>query len=166
MNIPHKNRLTIALVPLLLLAGCAGSGFRKHQPLAEPMQIEAGSILTLTAPLTFPPGAAAIYLQDNHIVGANAIVQSYPYCTLVAPRLPAAGTIEPGAYAVENVEYDDKAIGASGNISSVTRIRLVANAEFPYNLNCQWPDGGGQGFLTSEEIQGVIGDLFNMALQR
>ena len=163
-----KYRLSIVLMGVALLAGCAGDGVfkKKHPPPAEPAEIETGSRFTLSAPLMFSPGATALYFQGNQLVSPDGMAQSYPYCKLVSNTADAIKTIEPATFVVQNVEYDDKEIGLSGSAVSVTRILLVSGPMQSYTLSCQWPDGGGQGFLTSEEIQGAIGAYFTLALQR
>lgn len=163
-----KYRLSMLLVGIVLLAGCAGDGLfkKKLPPPAEPAEIETGSQFTLSAPLKSSPGASALFFQDNQLVSPDGIAQSYPYCKLVSNAAETLGVVSPATFVVQNVEYDDNEIGVSGSAVSVTRILLASGPTQSYTLSCQWPDGGGQGFLTSEEIQGVIGAYFTLALQR
>lgn len=162
-----KYRLSLMLVGVALLAGCAGDGvFKKKHASAEPAEIEPGSRFTLSAPLRSSAGGTALYFQDNQLVSPEGIAQSYPYCKLVSNTAASIKTIEPATFVVQNVEYDDNEIGRSGSAVSVTRLLLASSPTQSYLLSCQWPDGGGQGFLTSEEIQGAIGAYFTLALQR
>jgi hypothetical protein len=165
---PCRQQLVAALMGISMLAGCGGDNLFKR-PVAPPppLQIENGSTLTLSAPLTFSPGAKALYFQDNQLVSAGAIARDFPYCGLAPTSGAVPAVINPAAFTVQNVEYDDKGIGSAGNVRNVTRILLVAYATQPYTLSCQWPDGGpSRDFLTSEEIQGAIGSHFSMALDR
>jgi hypothetical protein len=165
-----RRRLLAALCAFLLLAGCAGEGdklFKRAVAPPPPAQVEAGSTFTLTAPLTIPPDANTLYFQDNQIVELVSLARDMPYCAL-SPASPASPRrLEPRAFAVRSVEYDDRRSNVSGQTSDVTRIALAANATQPYTMNCQWPPGApSQSFLTSEEIIGAIAAYFTMNLQR
>jgi hypothetical protein len=166
----QRRRLRAALPALLLLAGCAGEGdklFKRAVAPPPPAQVEAGSVFTLTAPLTIPPDAEAIYFQDNQIVELVSLARDMPYCALSPASPDAPRRLEPRAFVVRSVEYDDRRSGVSGQTSDVTRIALAANATEPYTMNCQWPPGApSQSFLTSEEIIGAIAAYFTMNLQR
>jgi hypothetical protein len=163
-----KRQLVAALVSASVLAGCASDALFKR-PVAPPppLQIEAGSRLTLGAPLRLPPGTAALYFQDNQLVSAGGIARDYPYCKLAPASGTAPGVVDATTFAVQSVDYDDKERGSTGNAMNTTRILLVANPTQAYTLSCRWPEGGpSREFLTSEEIQGAIGSHFAMALER
>ena len=163
-----RRRLVLALMSASVFAGCASDAlFKRPVDPPPPLQIETGSRLTLGAPLTLPPGTAALYFQDNQLVSAGGIARDYPYCKLAPAGGTAPGVVDATTFAVQSVDYDDKEIGSTGNAMNTTRILLVANPTQAFTLSCRWPEGGpSREFLTSEEIQGAIGSHFAMALDR
>ena len=172
MAIPAGERSPVCgvLLGLLLLAGCAGDGdklFTRAVAPPPPAQVEAGSTFTLTAPVTIPPDAGALYFQDNQIVELVSLARDMPYCAL-SPASPASPRrLEPRTFAVRSVEYEDRRSNVTGQASDVTRIALAAEAGQPFTMSCQWPPGApSQSFLTSDEIEGAIGGQFATALQR
>lgn len=167
--IVRSSNLAAALVATALLVGCETLGLRKPPPVpAEPLQIEAGSLLTLRVPLAFAPDADVLYFQDSRLVSHAGIARDFPYCSLTPASAYTARVIQPGTLEVRSVEYDDKEIGSTGNENNVTRITLMSEPnQSGFTLSCQWPEGGpSRRFLTSEEIQGAIGAQFSMALAR
>ena len=127
MAIPAGKRSPVCavLLGLLLLAGCAGDGdklFTRAVAPPPPAQVEAGSTFTLTAPVTIPPDAGALYFQDNQIVELVSLARDMPYCAL-SPASPASpGRLEPRTFAVRSVEYEDRRSNVTGQASDVTRI--------------------------------------------
>lgn len=152
-----------------LLAGCAGGDklFTRAVAPPPPAQVEAGSTFTLKFPLTIPQESGALYFQDNAIVDLGGLSRNMPYCALSPAGPTSPRNLEPRAFTVRSVEYDDRRAAAPGQTSDVTRLTLAANPSQPYTMNCQWPPGApSQSFLTSDEIEGAIGGQFATALQR
>lgn len=159
--------LMAALCAVALFTGCQGGGpFNSKPAPAEPQQIEAGSTLTLQAPLAFGPDAA-LYFQGNQLVGAGELARDLPYCRLSPASAAVPRVLEPATFGVMRVNYDTREVGSSGQVIAVTRIAIASDAAQPYTLSCQWPEGGpSRSFLTTDEIVGAIGAHFSMTLQR
>jgi len=129
-------------------------------------QVEAGSKFTLRVPLMFGQ-QSALYFQDAKLLAAGELNPNMPYCRLTQGSPASPRVIEPATFAVRSVDYDDTASVSTGQGPGVTRIQLAANAQQPYSLACQWPQGGpSKDFPTTQEIEGAIGAHFTMALQR
>lgn len=129
-------------------------------------QVEAGSTLTLLVPLMFGQ-EGALFFQDAQLLSAAELSPTLPYCRMTPGSAATPLTVQPGPFPVRSVDYDDRAGATGGQTPSVTRIQLAANPQQPYDLACQWPQGGpSTAFLTPQEIQGAIGAHFKMALQK
>ena len=163
------NRSRIAgvasLGALALLAACEHS---PNPPIPEPpQQVETGSRFALRTPLAFPAGSSEILFQNERLVAAAKLSRDMPYCKLV-PESGARGTIAPGSFTVGSVNYDEREVGTTSGMISVTRIALTADASRQgYTLSCGWPAGApARGFLTTEQIFNAIGGQFSMNLLR
>jgi hypothetical protein len=91
-----------------------------------------------------------------------------PYCKL-APESGARAAIPPGTFTVGSVNYDEREIGTTSGMASVTRIALTADASRQaYTLSCGGPAGApARGFVTTEQIYNAIGGkYFTMNLLR
>ncbi len=150
-----------------LLLGCQNLGHRPPPP-AQPLQVDAGSRLTLGKPLVFPAGVTTLYLQDNQLVSRAQITQTLPICRLTRASGAESRTIEPTTFTVGSVYYDDREIGSAGQAINVAHLELAADPPQPtLTLSCLWPEGGpSRDFPTSAEIQGAIGAYFSIALVR
>jgi len=136
-------------------------------PPAPPQQVEKGSRFTVLAPLGFPAGSSELLFQNEQLVTAAKLSRDMPYCKL-APEAGASRTLPPGSLTVRSVDYDEREIGSTPGIASVTRIALVAEPNRPgYTLSCGWPeDAPTRGFLTTQQIYNAIGGQFSMDLLR
>jgi hypothetical protein len=165
MTIRGPIRGAALTVAATLLAAC------EHAPPAQiptpPRQVETGSTFLLRAPLAFPPGSSELLFQNEQIVPPARLSQAMPYCKL-APDAGAPGAIPPGRFTVRAVSYDEREIGTTSRMTSVTRIALSADPGRPgYALSCGWPEGApAGGFVTTEQIFNAIGGQFSMNLLR
>jgi hypothetical protein len=150
---------------IALLAAC------QHAPPAAPpdppQQVETGSRFTVLAPLSFPVGSSELLFQNEQLVTAARVSPDMPYCRLV-PEAGAPRAIAPGNLTVRSVDYDERAIGSTGEMASVTRIALSASPNRPgYTLTCGWPAGASpRPFPTTQQIYNAIGGQFSMDLLR
>ena len=151
---------------LALLAAC---GHTPDPPIPEPpQQVQTGSTFTLANPLVFPAGSAELLFQNEQLVPAAKLARDQPSCRLVADA-GAARTIPAGKLTVGSVNYDEREIGTTSAMTSVTRIALTGDpARAGYTLNCGWPPGApARGFLSTEQIYNAIGGrYFTMNLRR
>jgi type IV pilus biogenesis protein CpaD/CtpE len=160
-------RLAALAAAAAVLAGC------EHRPppppvATPPQQVETGSKLTLATPLSFPAGSADLLFQNEQLVTAAKLARDQPYCKLVADS-GARTTIAPGTFTVGAVNYDEREVGVTAGMVSVTRIALASDAtRAGYTLSCGWPPGSSRrGFVNTEQIYDAIGGkYFSMNLQR
>ncbi len=149
---------------LVLLAACEHS----PPPIAmPPQQVETGSRLILSTPLSFPAGSSELLFQNEQLVPAGKLSRDMPYCKLTPES--GAGPIAPGTFTVGAVNYDEREIGTTNGMVSVTRIALSVDPNRPgYTLLCGWPQGAPmRGFVTTEQIYNAIGGkYFTMNLLR
>lgn len=133
-----------------------------------PQQVESGSKFVLATPLSFPAGSSELLFQNEQIVPAGKLARDMPYCKL-RPEGGAAAPVAPGTFTVGAVNYDEREIGTTNGMVSVTRIALAADPSRPgYTLLCGWPAGTPmRGFVTTEQIYAAIGGkYFTMSLLR
>jgi hypothetical protein len=164
------NRRRIPAVALIgavaLLAACEHS---PNPPIPmPPQQVETGSRFALGTPLSFPAGSSELLFQNEQLVPAGKLARDMPYCKLV-PESGATRTIPPGTLTVGSVNYDEREVGTTGGMTSVTRIGLSSDPARPgYTLSCGWPPGApARGFVTTEQIYNAIGGkYFTMNLLR
>jgi len=163
----NRRRTPVAAVlgTLAFLAAC------EHQPplpiAMPPQQVETGSKLTLSTPLSFPPGSSELLFQNEQVVSPGKLSRDMPYCKLTPES--GAGPIAPGSFTVGAVNYDEREIGTTSGMVSVTRIALSADPNRPgYTFLCGWPPGSAlRGFVTTEQIYNAIGGkYFTMNLLR
>ncbi|MGE5161752.1 MAG: hypothetical protein ACM3O5_09610 [Betaproteobacteria bacterium] len=152
------------LVGTALLAGC------QHQPPAvtpPPQNVEAGSTITLLAPLTFPAGGAELLFQGLKQVTPETLATSMPVCKLRSP-LSGPSSLTPGPMKVTSVRYDELEAGRSGGMFGITTIMLAAGANQPdYEMRCGWLlPSAGPATLNSQQIYDAIGGQFSMQLLR
>ena len=155
-----------------LLAAVAVLAACQHQPdppiAMPPQQVETGSQLVLATPLSFPAGSAELFFQNEQVVPAGKLARDMPYCKLT-PESGAAAPIAPGTFTVGAVNYDEREIGTTSGMVSVTRIALSADpSRAGYTLLCGWPAGAPmRGFVTTQQIYNAIGGkYFTMNLLR
>ena len=153
---------------LTLLAGC-----QHHAPPgpgtipAPPQQVESGSRFVLRTPLSFPAASGEVLLQNQRVAAGGKPAPNMPYCRL-RPAKGGPGVMPPGTYTVSSVGYDEKEVGSTSAMVSVTRIALGAGTGQPaYALSCGWPDGSqSPAFVTTQQIYDAIGGQFSMDLLR
>ena len=163
----HRSRIAgpALLGALALLAACEHS---PNPPIPEPpRQVETGSRFVLRTPLTSPAGSSEVLFQNEQLVAATKLSRDMPYCKLT-PESGARGAIPPGNFTVGSVNYDEREIGTTSGMTSVTRIALTADASRQtYTLSCGWPAGApARGFVTTDQIFDAIGGQFSMNLLR
>ena len=163
----RRNPAVAMLGALALLAAC------EHQqpplPIAmPPQQVETGSRLTLATPLAFPPGSSEVLFQNEQVVPPARLSRDMPYCKLTSESGSTA-PIAPGTFTVGAVNYDEREIGTTSGMMSVTRIALSTDPSHSgYTLLCGWPQGSAmRGFVSTEQIYNAIGGkYFTMNLLR
>ena len=129
---------------------------------------KAGSKFFLATPLSFAPGSREILFQNEQVVPAGKLSRNMPYCKLTSDS-GATTPIAPGAFTVGAVNYDEREIGTTSGMVSVTRIALSADpSQAGYTLVCGWPPGAAPGgFVSTEQIYNAIGGkYFTMNLLR
>ena len=168
-RVPSPSRAWLVLSTVIaVLAGC------QHTPPpgpadipAPPRQVETGSRFVLFAPVTFAPGSTEALFQNQQVVSAARLSPNMPYCRL---KPQAAGGVlgQPDTFTVGAVDYDEKELGSSGAMVSVTRIALRSISGQPsYNLSCGWAEGApSRGFVSTQQIYDAIGGSFSMNLLR
>ena len=164
----RRRILTGAVVgAAALLAACE----HRSPPPAIPMppqQVETGSTFTLATPLSFPPGSSELLFQNEQLVPPGKLARDMPFCKLV-PEIGAPASLPAGNFTVGAVNYDEREIGTTSGMTSVTRIALSSDPRRPgYTLSCGWPEGApARGFVTTEQIYNAIGGkYFTMNLAR
>ena len=155
-----------SLGAVVLLVACQHS---PDPPIPQPpQQVETGSRFALGTPLTFPAGSSELLFQNEQLVPAGKLSREMPFCKLV-PESGARGTVPPGSFTVGSVNYDEREVGTTSGMTSVTRIALTADASRQgYTLSCGWPPGApARGFVSTEQIYNAIGGkYFTMNLLR
>jgi len=164
------NRRCIAAAAVLAALGVLAAC--QHQPDPSipmpPQQVETGSRLVLATPLSFPAGGRELLFQNEQVVPAGKLARNMPYCKLTSDS-GATTPIAPGTFTVGAVNYDEREIGTTSGMVSVTRIALSADpARAGYTLLCGWPPGAAPGgFVSTEQIYNAIGGkYFTMNLVR
>ena len=168
-RMPHRDsswRVAAAGVALLaaaILTGCKTAP--QAPPPIPPQQIETGSTFTLLSPLTFPASPAQLLFQGRRSVGASAISPGSPYCKLV-PHAGAPYSLLPGPLKVGSVSYDERELGTSSAMFSITRITLSASPSQPgYTMTCGWSVAlASPNFVSTEQIDNAIRGQFTMQL--
>jgi len=163
---PMRSSAAAVAAALALLAAC------EHKPVPPPIpgppqQVVTGSTFHLRSPLAFPAGGNELVFQNESLVPAATVSREMPACRFV-PEAGAPRTIAPGRLTVGSVNYDQREIGTTAGMTSVTRIALAPAPGRPgYTLSCGWPPGApARGFVSTEQIFNAIGGQFSLDLLR
>jgi len=134
---------------------------------APPQQVQVDSRIVLRSPLTFPPGGTELLFQNEQLVPAGKLSRDMPFCRLT-PQGGAPRVLQPATFTVAGVTYGEREVGATGAMTSVTRIALTPDPKLPgYTMSCGWPEGtASRGFVNTEQIFNAIGGQFSMDLLR
>jgi hypothetical protein len=161
-----STRLTIMLVKrALFLIGVLGVvACQPHSVRNEgPQDVRNGSVLTLKRNLSIPTGSPFIYFQDQHMLAPESLRANYPYCRFgLDDPASVVREVQPNAFVVIGVDYDERSIGSSGEAVSATRMNLQTELGAKgYHMTCMLPASGGYTrFITVAEIRGAVGEFF------
>lgn len=157
------RRIAAALLVTGLVAPLAGHARAPVQP--PPQDIPSGSTFKLQTAITVKPTGAALYFQDAQLVARSAVNPGYVYCAFELDSPPAATrTIKRQVFTVKSVEFDEREIGNTHKVASVTIISL--DAKHPADaarMTCLWPKKeSAMGVVTADEIRGALGSYFTL----
>jgi hypothetical protein len=157
------RRIAVASLVTALIAPFAGHAQAPAQP--PPQDIPSGSTFELQTALTVKPPDAALYFQDAQLVAKSAVDTTYVYCLFEIGNPPATGRkIKPQVFTVKSVEFDEREIGNTHKVASVTIIGL--DAKHPADaarMTCLWPKKDSAfGIVTADEIRGALGNYFTL----
>ena len=154
------------VVAAAVLAACQSSAPPPLPPM-PPQQIESNSTFNLLTPLNFPSAHSELLFQERQLIPLQKLTTAAPYCKLV-PSPGAPLSLAPGPMRVTNVSYDEREVGQSSSLYSLTRIGLSTGSPQPsYEMRCGWPRPAANAkFLTSEQINSAIGGQFSLQLVR
>lgn len=155
------KKITLALLVTGLLVPFAGHAKRPLEP--PPQDIPSGSTFKLQTAITMMPGGTALYFQDAQLVAKGAVDPGYVYCMFELDNPPTtARKIKRQVFTVKSVEYDEREIGNTRKVASVTIISL--DAKHPADaarMTCLWPEKeSAMGIVTADEIRGALGNYF------
>jgi hypothetical protein len=153
----------------LLFLGVLGLGAcQPHRTKnQEPQAVQNGSVLTLKQNLSIPAGSAFVYFQDQHLLAPEALRTTYPYCRFgLDDPAGAVREVQPNAFVVTGVDYDERSVGSTGEAVSATRMNLQTElGEKGYHMTCMMPASAGNArFITPPEIRGAVGEFFTLNL--
>lgn len=159
-------RLRTALVLLGVLQLLACHPHRAKYPLAgAPEDVRSGSVLTLRQNISIPTGSPDVYFQDQQLVARESLRSSYPYCRFgLDDPATALREVQPNAFVVSSVEYDERSAGSLGEVVSATRMNLQTELGVKgYHMTCMLPASAGYArFITVPEIRGAVGEFFTV----
>jgi hypothetical protein len=127
--------------------------------------VRSGSVLTLKQNLSIPIGSAFVYFQDQHLVAPESLRASYPYCRFgLDDPASAVREVQPNAFVVTGVDYDERSAGSLGEVVSATRMNLRTElGSKGYHMTCMLPASAGYArFITVPEIRGAVGEFFTL----
>jgi len=154
----------------LLLIGVLGPvGCQPHRaknPLGDALQdVRNGSLVTLKQNISIPTGSSFIYFQDQRLLKPEALRANYPYCRFgLDDPVNAVREIQPNAFVVTSVDYDERSAGSSGEVVSATRMNLQTELGAKgYHMTCMLPASAGYArFINVPEIRGALGEFFTL----
>jgi len=157
------KRITLALLVTGLLVPFAGHAKRPVEP--PPQDIPSGSTFKLQTDITVTSAGTALFFQDAQLVAKSAVDPGYVYCAFELDSPPAATRkVKRQVFTVKSVEFDEREIGNTHKVASVTIISL--DAKHPADaarMTCLWPKKeSGMGIVTADEIRGALGDYFTL----
>jgi hypothetical protein len=151
----------------LLVAGLVApfAGHAQSPVQAPPQDIPSGSTFTLQTAITVKPPGATVYFQDAQLVVKSAVDPGYVYCMFALDKPAAAARkIKRQVFTVKNVEFDEREIGNTRKVASVTIMSL--DAKHPADaarMTCLWPKKDSAfGVVTADEIRGALGNYFTL----
>jgi hypothetical protein len=149
----------LLVIGVLGLAAC-----QPHRTKNEgPQNVRNGSVLTLKQNLSIPTGSAFVYFQDQHMLAPEALRANYPYCRFgLDDPASAVREVQPNAFVVTGVDYDERSVGSTGEAVSATRMNLQTELGAKgYHMTCMLPESAGYArFITVPEIRGAVGEFF------
>jgi hypothetical protein len=157
------KEIVVALLLMGLTAPFATHAKRPQKP--RPEDIPSGSTFKLQTTITITPANAVLYFQDAQLIAKSAIQPDYVYCTFQLDNPPAATRkIERQVFTVKNVDFDEREIGNTRKVTSVTTIHLDAKHQTENaRLACLWPEKAPAGGIpTADEIMGALGSYFSL----
>ena len=155
----RQLKTTLVFIGILQIAAC-----QPHRTV-PPQDVRNGSILTLSRAIAIPAGSAFVYLQDTQLMAPDALKPDYPYCRFgLDDPASKVSKIEPNAFVVTSVDYDERSTGPRGEVVSATRLNLQSRLDAKrYYMTCMLPAVAGYArFVTVPEIQGAVGAIFTL----
>ena len=160
----RRLKTALVLVGILQLAAC--QPHRTGDTLSDASQdVRSSLVLTLTQAIAIPTGSAFVYFQDTRLLAPEALRPGYPYCRFgLDDRASTVREIEPNAFVVTSIEYDERSAGARGELVSATRMNLQTGPGAKgYHMTCMLPASAGYArAVTVPEIQGAVGTIFTL----
>jgi len=154
-------RAVLLLIGVVALAAC-----QPHRTKNDaPQDVRSGSVLTLKQNLSIPTGGAFVYFQDQRLVAPESLRASYPYCRFgLDDPASAVREVQPNAFLVTGVDYDERSVGSLGEVVSATRMDLQTELGAKgYHMTCMLPASAGYArFITVPEIRGAVGEFFTL----
>jgi hypothetical protein len=139
---------------------------RAKNPYADaPQDVRSGSVLTLKQNLSIPTGSTFVYFQDQHLLTPESLRTNYPYCRFgLDEPTSAVREIQPNAFVVTSVDYDERSAGSLGEVVSATRMNLQTELGAKgYHMTCMLPTSAGYArFIDVPEIRGAVGEFFTL----
>jgi hypothetical protein len=132
---------------------------------SAPEDVRSGTVLTLMQNVSLPTGSPDVYFQDQQLVAPEALKPTYPYCRFgLDDPATALHEIQPNAFVVSSVEYDERSAGSAGKVVSATRMNLQTELGAKgYHMTCVLPASAGYArFITVPEIRGAVGEFFTV----
>jgi len=159
------RQLEIALLFLgaFILSAC--HSHPKKAPADPPQNVSSGSTLTLNRAIVIPKGSTAVHFQDTQLIEVASIQPNYAYCKFEHSHpASAAHKVEPQAFTVASVDYDEQSVGSMGEPVSSTRMNLQSGQQAAaYRMTCMLPAGPDSAhFVTVYEINGALGNYFTL----
>jgi hypothetical protein len=154
------------VVTLLATGLLAPSVVHARTPVQPPPQdIPSGSTFQLQTTVMITPPDTTLYFQDARLVAKSAVDPGYVYCMFELDNPPAAARkVKRQVFTVKSVEFDEREIGNTHKVASVTIMSLDAKRPADAaRLTCLWPKKDSAfGVVTANEIRGALGDYFTL----
>jgi len=159
-----RLRTAVVVLGALQLLACHPRD-AKYPLESAPEDVRSGTVLTLKQNISLPAGSPDVYFQDQRLVAPTALRPSYPYCRFgLDDPASALREVQPSAFVVSNVEYDERSAGSAGKVVSATRMNLKTELGAKgYHMTCMLPASAGYArFITVPEIRGAVGEFFTV----
>jgi hypothetical protein len=165
----------IFVLTCLLLVACQPRVY----PIDSPYyRIPLGSELILNKNITIPPNRARVFIQNGHLLKANAVDQYYPFCEFEILTLSdQSQTIQTDRFQIHELSKQMKTSRQQLRYASTSldhldqpliaynTVMYLTSSRQPdvYRLSCMyWTDDNMDNHLTLEQIRKTLGKLFSI----